>query len=203
MLIEKEEYLKLPNIENTNKLLQYIINKTRKDLDIDITKPKEASKCIDSIRYIENLLYELDIPYELNKFPFSHINITNPYHISGILGLNTIDGSKYFIIDPTYVQFAVDEYPLNNNELYIPAINYLKTTIEQSFGFKMIDNGFAPLNEDNLKMYIGSFISANNNTDYLSNPLPYIDLESSYNKVVEYLGNKVEQSSIDHIKTFV
>lgn len=180
---------KIMSYEDSKIFLKTIINRVRNELGINLFHPETATQCFEAIRSFSYIIYSTNIPSIVEQFPFKEIGLNNPIHQAGIVGIATNEGDKYFILDPTYIQFSMDKYTLNDNDTYIPPMHYLKTIEEINFGKELTTNGFIPLTKNNLKIYIGSFIKANNAK------LPYIDENEALNKLIKQLGNKVESSN--------
>lgn len=73
------------------------------------------------------------------------------YHISSLLGFNTIDGVIWYLVDPTYGQFFEKE----------KFRNYMLDK-HKEFSLRLLKDGYIELNDNNLKSYLDGFIYTGN-----------------------------------------
>ena len=128
------------------------------------------NKCVECQKELNTLISgqdgisnkSLDTQYNMGLPSFQHS-----------FNLVKIDG-KFFIIDPTYIQFCDISY--TTDVLGVPGLSagnpgmYLmqdKTKLE--FLRNLIRNGYFEATEENVKMYFDSFVLANRNIEFYRN----------------------------------
>ncbi len=162
------------------------INEIRKKIaSLEILSDEEIKYCLDYlnsyIRYhmekensnmlclkASQSLYDFTFDNLDNYAQFSTeilgIEMNNFIHYSSFLRFNTNDGLKWFIVDPTAIQFDTDKYPLGL-DYYIDIKNNLnekQKVLLENFKTK----GYVELTSRNLIDYTNIFIDTLNKNGY-------------------------------------
>jgi len=88
---------------------------------------------------LNNLGYE--------QIHFNNLGIDEPFHRASLVGFNTDNGPRWFIVDPTYGQFF-------SNKKFCSYVE--RNCLE--FGSKLLKNGYIECNLSNIFYYFSSFI---------------------------------------------
>lgn len=133
--------------------------KEKYGLDNDIMKCQEISRFIylDYAKHFDGDIFACEPFY--NK----DIGIDDLTHFSMFLKFKTTDGDKWYIFDPTTVQFKTSEYPLNGKKMdFESSLNERQIKLLNEFQSK----GFVEVNASSLIDYTNIFVNALNNNGY-------------------------------------
>lgn len=181
-----DNYLKDQSEESFVLFLDKICSELR--VNLDITDSYDSAKCFE-VEKVLSILYSCNDYFDMIDIPFHKVGLDDPLHKSAVIGNVVMENGekvlKYYIFDPTYVQFDRDIYSLNNGDSYIPPARFLTSDEQLKFKDELINNGFVLLNQENLKLYINSFVDARNNRSDVETML---DKEEAYLAVVKYFS---------------
>lgn len=86
-----------------------------------------------------------DLGYE--QIRVHHLIPNAPFHRASLIGFNSQEGPKWFIVDPTYGQFYS-----NTNFAYYMFSNY------NDFSSKILNQGYIECTSNNLTSYLNGFV---------------------------------------------
>ena len=95
----------------------------------------------------ENLKFTIVNRLGYEQINLNHLGIKEPFHRASLIGLNTTNGAKWFIVDPTYGQFY------SNTAFY----NYMIDNYED-FSNKILNQGYIECTPYNFTSYLNGFI---------------------------------------------
>ena len=152
-----------------------------KTLDTLVSESRKKSCKRDNKYFFYNRCMECQ--KDLNKLLAEHPEISNKsidtqYHMGlpvyqHVFNFVKIDG-KFFIIDPTYIQFC----DMNCTEDVLgvpgaaganPGMYLMEDGKKREFLHGLIRNGYFEATEKNIKMYFDSFVLANRNSNFYKN----------------------------------
>lgn len=157
--------------------LDFMAYVVRRDTGIVDIKNVDCAKCNETSRLVGSLAFSYNC--DCDKLSFKEtMDIELTHHVN-IVSIDTIEGSKSFLVDLTYIQFFKDKYLLDN----LKTMNMKECVItnEQiNLGKSLIEQGYIEFTEDNFRVYIDTFLEA------YSRVMP-IDREIIYSKINDYL----------------
>lgn len=128
-------------------------------LDNDIMKCQEISRFI----YLGYTRHFDGDNFACEPFYNKDIGIDDLTHFSTFLKFKTTDGDKWYIFDPTIVQFKTSKYPLNGKKMdFESGLNERQIKLLNEFQSK----GFVEVNASSLIDYTNIFVNALNNNGY-------------------------------------
>ena len=147
---------KIFTIDEIQLVLDYIVNNIKSKMDINHSYTR---LCKESSLAVSDLCEKLKIPY----IPFSlgSFGMKELEHHFGITGFPTEYGQICFLLDLTYKQFDVKEYPINlKNEKRTKLITSPGMFISEENKDQLINSRYLILTENNFEDYISSFIES-------------------------------------------
>ena len=163
---------------------------------------------------IENFLFagRNDLGYEQIKT--TALGIEEPFHRASLIGFNTKNGPKWYIVDPTYGQFFYenneDEIENLQNKIFK---NYMFTN-HKEFSTKLLEQGYIECTLQNMLYYINGFALSNaytNNIDInlvytkteellLSNNIVNKEIHNTYQKLTKLIYLRQQLITQENIK---
>ena len=135
------------------------IVKEKFDLDNDIMKCQEISQFI----YLDYARHFYGDNFACEPFYNKDIGIDDLTHFSTFLKFKTTDSDKWYIFDPTAVQFKTSKYPLNGKKMdFQSSLNERQIKLLNEFQNK----GFVEVNAGSLIDYTNIFVNVLNNNGY-------------------------------------
>ena len=109
----------------------------------------EDIPCLCNECDIENMRFADLYDYGYVHIKLSMLGINHPFHRASIIGFNSEEGPKWFLVDPTYGQFF-------KKNKFADYMSFYQT----SFSIELLENGYIECNLDNMLSYVDGFINS-------------------------------------------
>lgn len=163
--------------EETKMFLDFMAYVVRRDTQITDIKDVDCAKCNETSRLVGSLAFSYNC--DCDKLSFKETMDIELTHRVNIVSIDTIEGSKSFLVDLTYIQFFKNKYNLDN----LKTMNMKECIITNdqiNLSKNLIEHGYVEFTQKNFELYIDIFLEA------YSKVMP-IDKEIIYSKLNDYL----------------
>lgn len=126
----------------------------------------EEIPCLCSECDLENMRFADLYDYGYVHFKLSMFGINYPFHRASIIGFNSSNGPKWFLVDPTYGQFFKKE----KFESYMAYYN-------TDFSIELLEQGYIECTLDNMLAYVDGFVNSGAYTKKLDEDIIHLKVK--------------------------